>query len=157
MKTVVAIVMGFFSGLLIYFMVSMVLSDPSTSEPPSTALVAIIFFGGWALSAWAIRRGTDKLSKVFARGFLVGAAEWLAMIGVGVISGGKAAAATQATAGGSDAALAGAAVGGGMIAMFTGGISFVMALICLAGFAVAYFMGREMPKEMPSGAALKRN
>lgn len=50
--------------------------------------------------------------------------------------------------GASEAEQAGAAIGGGLVAMLTGGVSFVMALICLVGFAIAYFMGREMQPEI---------
>ncbi|MGQ4807874.1 hypothetical protein NKDENANG_01239 [Candidatus Entotheonellaceae bacterium PAL068K] len=48
---------------------------------------------------------------MFSRGFLLGAAEWLAMIPIG------------------------------------GGVAIEMAAACMLGFAVSYFIGREMKPE----------
>ena len=147
MKTVVSIIFGFLSGILLYFMAAVIAMDP-TSEPASaTILMAVFFLGGGAASAWAIRRDARSLSKVFSRGFLFGAAEWLAMIGVGVIAAGKAAASSSAMATGSDAAAAGAIIGGGLFSLLSGGFSIFMALLCLTGFAVSHSIGREMAPE----------
>jgi hypothetical protein len=146
MKALIAILMGLISGFLIYMMAAMVTTDLGRGTPPSSGFVAVTFFGGWLLSAWLLLRGARTVSKVFSRGFLLGAAEWLTMILVGVIFSSKAVASSGAGLQ-SDAAMAGAAVGGGMIAFLTGGISIFMALVCLVGFAVSYFMGREMKPE----------
>lgn len=146
MKTVVAIVMGFFSGLLIYFMAAMLTTDFSAQEQPSTPFVLLTLLGGWGLSAFILQREARSVSKVCSRGFLLGAAEWFAMIFVGLIFSGKAVSGTV-TATGSGAEKAGAALGGGAIAFITGGVSIFMALVCLIGFAVSYFIGREMKPE----------
>lgn len=66
------------------------------------------------------------------------------MAGVGVVFSGKAVSETVTRAGASDGATAGAAIGGGLLAAVTGGISIFMAVVCLIGFAIAYFTGREM-------------
>ena len=92
-------------------------------------------------------RGAKTLSKVFSRGFLLGAAEWLAMIPIGLIFAGKAVSETVTSTGDSDAVAAGAAIGGGLFTFFTGGVSIFMAIVCLIGFAVSYSMGREMRPE----------
>jgi len=139
MKTIVALAMGLLSGFMIYMMAALVFG-------PSPALVAITFLGGWALSTWVLLRGAVSVSKVFSRGFLLGAAEWLLMILVGVIFVGKMAASTGAP---SEAATAGAVVGGGLVAILTGGVSIVMAVICLIGFAISHSLGKEMRKEEP--------
>ena len=81
---------------------------------------------------------------MFCRGFLLGAAEWLAMAAVGLILSGKAVSSTMALGSGSEAEAAGAAIGGGIVALVAGGASVFMAVVCLIGFAVAYFIGREM-------------
>ena len=133
MKTAVAILMGFFSGLLIYFIAAMLFADlGGTGKGPSAAFVAVTFLGGWILSSVLLRRGAVTVSKVFSQGFLLGAAEWLVMIAAGIVFSGKAATAAGA--------------GLGIFAFFTGGISIIMAVVCLIGFAVSYFMGREMKR-----------
>jgi hypothetical protein len=153
MKIVVALLMGLCSGVMIYFMAAMTFTDISTGTGPSGALVAISFLGGWALSVWLLLRGAISISKVFSRGFLLGAAEWLMMVLVGFIFAGK----TVAAVGGvSEAASVGAAVGGGLIAFLAGGISVAMAVVCLIGFAVSYSMGKEMRKETPAPTPTKK-
>lgn len=147
MKTFVAIVMGFFSGFLIYMAAAMVTNDPASGEGPSPLFVAITFLGGWALSSYLLVRGARSVAKVLSRGFLLGAAEWFAMIFVGLVIGGRAVSGAAEAAGGSDAAAAGAAIGGGLVAMLTGGFSFAMALVCLVGFTIAHLTGREMKTE----------
>lgn len=142
MKILVALAMGFFSAFLIYMGAAMVL----VSGEPSSGFVFITFFGGWALSTFIIVRGARTLSRVFSRGFLLGAAEWLAMIPVSMIMGGKAL--TESVGeGATDAELAGATIGAGLFSAVTGGLAIAMALVCLLGFAVSYFMGREMQPE----------
>jgi len=145
MKAIIAIVMGLFSGFLIYMMAAMVFVKGGS--PPSL-FVFITFVGGWVLSSYIILRGAKTLSKVFSRGFLIGAAEWLLMIPIGLIFAGKTVSETVSTSGGSDAAAAGAVIGGGLVAFLSGGVSIFMAIVCLIGFAVSYFMGREMKPEV---------
>jgi predicted RNA-binding Zn-ribbon protein involved in translation (DUF1610 family) len=145
MKTFVAILMGLISGFLIYMMAAMLSMDPK-KPGISPGFVALFFLGGWIASAVLLRRNALSVSRVFSRGFLLGAAEWLVMIAVGFIYSGKAVSAA-ASAGGSQATTAGAAIGGGMVAFLTGGVSIFMVLVCLAGFAVSYFIGREMKAE----------
>lgn len=153
MKAIVALFMGLCSGFLIYMMVAMLLIDPIAGSRPSTAIIFVTFFGAWALSTWLLLRGAVSVSKVFSRGFLLGAAEWLLMILVGIIFAGKSAIGAGAS---SDAAAAGAAIGGGLVAMFTGGISIAMAIVCLIGFAISYSLGREMRTEIPSHTPTKK-
>ena len=142
MKTFIAILMGFFSGFLIYFELAMVFADfTGTGKVPGPLFFLITFVGGWTLTSYLIRKGANSVSKVFNRGFLIGAAEWLLMIPVGLIFSGKAVVGT-----GSHTS-AGAAIGGGIFAFLTGGIALAMALFCLIGFAISYFMGREMKPE----------
>lgn len=145
MKAIIAILMGFFSGFLIYMMASMIFV---TERVPSTEFVLITFLGGWTLSSYVLLRGAKTLSKVFSRGFLLGAAEWLMMIPVGFIFAGKNVSDTITSTGGSEAAATtGAVIGGGIVAFLTGGVSVLMAVACLIGFAISYFMGREMKPE----------
>lgn len=145
MKVVVGVVLGFLSGFLIYMATGMLFLV--TSGIPSFAPAIVMFFVGWVLSTIVLVRGARTVSKVFSRGFLLGAAEWLAMIPVGVVVGGMAISGPIAKNTGTDAEIAGAAIGAGLVSFLTGGVSVVMALICLIGFAVSYFIGREMKPE----------
>jgi hypothetical protein len=144
MKGVVATVMGFFSGLLIYFMAAMLFVDTLGHAAPSTVFVLVTFLGGWIGSAVLLARGAQTVSGVFRRGFLLGAAEWLTMALVGLIFSGRITSATIASGPASGAATAGAALGGGMAAALVGGFAVLMSVVCLIGFAIAYFIGREM-------------
>ncbi len=141
----VALAMGFFSGFLVYMAAAMLF----TEGQPSPAFVFIIFLGGWAVSVVILLRGARSVSRVFTRGFLLGAAEWLAMIPVGMILSGRHLSQT-ATRGASDAEMAGATIGAGIVSFVTGGVAIAMAIVCLVGFAVAHLMGREMKPE-PAG------
>lgn len=143
MKIFIGIILGFFSGFLIYMASAMLF----TSGEPSGAFIFATFVGGWALSTWVMVRGARTISKVFSRGFLIGAAEWLAIIPIGLVFRGKMLSETVSQGGGTDAELAGATLGAGVVSFITGGVAVVMALICLIGFAVSYFMGREMKPE----------
>jgi len=144
MKTLVAIIMGFFSGFLIYMMISMLIVDTGSRSTSSMPLVFLTFFGGWAFSSWLLLREARSVSKVFSRGFLLGAAEWLAMAFVGLIFSGRAVSTSVESGTGSGAETAGAVIGGGLVAALAGGISVFMAVVCLIGFAVSYFIGKEM-------------
>jgi len=151
MKTIVALAMGFISGFFIYMMVSMVFAD--FKSPPSPILVLLVFLGSWVLSTWLLLRGTVSVSRVFSRGFLLGAAEWLSLIPVSAIFAGKLVSSTAAT---SEAATAGAAVGGGLFTMLSSGVAIVMAVVCLICFAVSHSMGKEMKKEVASPTPTKK-
>lgn len=144
MKTLIAILMGAISGFLLYMMVALLMIGPNMSSGTMTGVVFVMFFGGWILSAWLLLRGATGPSTVFRRGFLLGAGEWLAMAAVGVIFSGKTVSSAVGASGGSDAASTGAVLGGGMFAALAGGVSVFMAVVCLIGFAIAYFTGREM-------------
>lgn len=137
--------MGFFSGFIIYMASSLLFSG---GKPPSGAFVFTTLFGGWVLSSWMLVQGTRTVSKVFARGFLLGAAEWIAMIPVGMIMSGKALTQTVAQGRGTGAEVAGATIGAGLISFLTGGVSVVMAVVCLIGFVIFHLIGREMRPEM---------
>lgn len=142
MKTLVAILLGILAGFLLYMTAAMVLTDPETG--PSGAFVAVFFVGGWIGAAYLLRRNARTVSKVVARGALLGAAQWLVVIPIGAIMGGQAA---SSATGASEAEMAGAAIGGGLITIMTGAVAVGMAVVCLIVFAVAHFMGREMAAE----------
>ena len=122
----------------------------------SRTFVAIAFFGGWAISTHLLLKGAISASKVLARSFLLGAAEWFAMIPMGFHIAGKAVSETVTRAGGSDANQVGAVIGGGILASFSGVVSVAMAVTCLIGYAITHFMTREMKPESAESAGSTR-
>ncbi len=131
----VAVAMGFFSGLLIYFEAAMVFADFTDRVSLITTLI-VTFFGGWALTSYILVKDAKSISKVFSRGFLIGAAEWLLMIPVSFIFSSK----NLASIGGQiSAEQTGAAIiGGGIVSFLTGGVAIGMAVVCLIAFAVSH-------------------
>jgi hypothetical protein len=142
-KGVVAVIAGFLSGFLIYMAAAMILTDGN----PSSVFIWIVFGGGWALSVTLLLRGARTISKVFARAFLLGAAEWLAMIPVGFIFTSKQISKTLVESM-SGAEMAGATAAAGVFSFLTGAVAVAMAVACLVGFTVAHLLGREMKPEL---------
>ena len=145
MRILVGMVLGLLSGLMIYFGSALA----SGGGEISSTFVAVTFLGGWVFSAFLMVNGARSVSRVFSRGFLIGAAEWLALIPIGMIFSGMAAS-SVVSENASGAELAGAAVGAGIFSVLTGGVAIFMALVCLIGFAVSYFIGRELKAEGPT-------
>src|SRR6185503_18525278 len=85
MKTSIAILMGSCSGLLIAIMGSWVFFALNFGGTDAIFLVLGCFVCGWIVSSCFLLLGARTPSKVLARGFLLGAAEWLLMSGGGAI------------------------------------------------------------------------
>ncbi len=139
---IIAIVMGGFSGTLIYSMLTILMENPASNARFSTNAVVVMLLGSWVLSVCILLYKTSTTTGVIKKGFLLGAAEWLLMIGATLF------AATRELAfspvGDSSGASATGAVIGGGIAVFVGGaFCFFMMLICLAGYAITHFWARE--------------
>ncbi len=143
MRIVVAIILGIMGGFLVYFELAMLFTK--MGEMPSSIFVGVTFFGGWVVTSYLMVKGTKTVTKVISRGFLIGAALWLALIPVGIIYTGSVIGELDPK---SDAELVGATLGGGIIGLLTGGVAIGMALVCLIGFAVSYSLGREMKPEV---------
>lgn len=131
MKTVIAVVMGFFSGFLLYLMAGLVVLAENPKLEALIFLVFVFFIGGWAVSSYFLTRNQPSIPTVLARGFLLGAAEWLLMIGAGFVRALRSPTVAR----------------GGIVAAFTGAVSLFMVIVCLAGFAIVYFTRQEMQKE----------
>ncbi len=148
MKLLVAIIWGFFSGLLIYFESVMIFMRDLTNQGQRvTLLILLVIFGlvgGWILTSYMILKGAKSISKVCNRGFLIGAAEWLLMIPVSFIFGGRMA---SSVADSPVVLTTGAIMGGGIFASLTSGVAIAMAVVCLIAFAVSYSLGKEMEPE----------
>jgi hypothetical protein len=144
MKSLVAILLGLLSGLLVSFEVALLLAEPDPTWRPPPSVSALTFIGGWIGASVLMARGTRSVVKVLGRGFLIGAAEWLVMIPIGFIAGARIVAALGGRMG---LPLAGMAVGGGIVAFLLAMIALVMALLCLVGFTISFLLGREMRPE----------
>lgn len=142
---VTALVMGCLSGLFLYFAAALMIGGSAMLL--SRTFVVIAFFGGWAISTHLLIKGTASASKILARGFLLGAAEWFSMIPMGFFFAGRAVSETVTRAGASDASQVGAVIGGGIFASLTGFVSVALAFTCLIGYAITHFMTREMKAE----------
>jgi hypothetical protein len=140
----IALAFGFLSGFFIYMESAMVFY--STPEDISGLFVFITFVGGWVFTAFIILRGTDKISEVFSRGFLVGAVEWFAMIPIGIFFTGKTTAqAIQETS--LETGIAGAGLAFGFISIIGTGLAIFMTIVCLIGFIISFLVGREKWKK----------
>ena len=144
MKVLIAIIMGFFSGFLFCLESATVFANPSQREGPGLLFLFVTFLGGWTLTSYLIIKGAKRVSKVFNRGFLIGATEWLLMIPVGLIFTGKAVVGTAAQ---TSTEQAGAATLRTIFSFLTGGTAVIMAAVCLIGFAISYLSGKEMKPE----------
>jgi uncharacterized protein UPF0547 len=146
MTILVAIIMGFFSGLLISIELRMVFF---TNLYDKSAIIKMLFtivtfVGSWAFTTYLIAKGAKSVSKAFGRGFLIGAAEWLLAIPVTFISGSKALSYATWNRGENIGA---AIIGGSIFTFLTSGFAITMAVICLLAFAVSYYLGKEMKPE----------
>jgi hypothetical protein len=141
-KVYVGLLLGLFSGFLLCLMGAMLFWDSTwfPDNPPGASELPLPFFllfvSGWALSSWLFVRGAQTIPTVCSRGFLLGTAEWLVMIFVGIIYASKHSVDAVTSTG-----------SGELLPIVIGAISFFMALVCLACFAVSYFWGREVKKE----------
>lgn len=143
MRKALGLLLGLFSGLLIYLITAMFFLASGTVPP--WFLVGIVV-AGTALCSWLILRGTQWPMQVLARGSLIGAVLWLLMIPATMILAAKGASAV-AVSGASDAEQTGALIGSGLIAMMGVGLSLAMILICVACHVIARVLLRIMGRK----------
>jgi len=136
MKTSIAILMGSCSGLLIAIMGSWLFFALNFVGYEATFPVLGCFVGGWIVSSCFLLLGARTISKVLARGFLLGAAEWLLMIG-----GGSIRASRMETMDGVGMMIAASAM-----------VSLLMVALCLIGFAIVQFWRRKMEPELSTSS-----
>ena len=144
MKFIVALIAGALSGFLIYTTAFLLFMSGTDAVP--FWFVPVTFLGGWVISTYLLLRGARIVSKVISRAFLLGAAEWFAIIPAGVIMGGKALVETTDELS-SDAEMAGATIGAGLITFLTGGVAIAMIFVCLLGYFITFLMAREMKSD----------
>lgn len=144
MKIAVAIVLGFCAGALSYVAVAMLMSA-ATKDSGMIVFAFGVFFAVWITSTLWMRRGAKRVSTVCRRGFLLGAAMWMAMLPFGFLV--SAQLHTHSRSGSLSNAEAGAI---SIVGIVTGGLSILMAFGCLVCFAVAYLIGRETEPSCPT-------
>jgi hypothetical protein len=139
MRILSALLVGLFSGFLIYMMSAMLAGTDNITP----WLILVTFLGGWGLSTFLVLNGATTSSKVWARGGLLGAAEWMLAGLVAVIYSGKTLGETHALNTSNSAYQAGAVVGAGVVSMMGIGLAVFMAITCL----IVYFIASRTPKE----------
>lgn len=148
MRYIVGIVMGFISGLLIYFILALLFFE--SRGPLPSWIVPVGFFGGWAISSWLFIRNTTTAGRVASRAFLFGAGEWVVMIFAGFVGSGRSIAqATASNPGGQyeSAYTTGAVLGGGFSFIMIAVMSVVLGIACVIGYLVTKNMGGELQSE----------
>lgn len=143
MKHVIATLIGFLSGFMLYMATAITFSAKS-GEVPTIAWIS--FLAGWGFTHYFCVKNTTKSLKVLSRGLLIGCLEWVLMIFAGFIMSSRAVVETTANSS-SSAESAGAAIGGGLAAMFTGAFSGIMAAVCFFLFLVTYFLSKEFKED----------
>lgn len=137
MKVLSGVIVGLFSGFLIYMMAAML----AGGAPITADFVFFTFIGGWALSTFFVLKGSTTASKVWARGGLLGAAEWM-LVGLStLVYSGKTLGDMGAYKAGS--AQTGAVLGAGLFSMMGVGLAVFMSFPCL----IVYFIASRSPKE----------
>lgn len=143
MRILSGLFLGGVSGFLIYFILAMAVG----AKDIGSGFVAVTFLGGWAATSFLLLRGSKTTSKVWSRGALVGAAEWLAMIAATWLLAGHAFTKTVGAAGDTGGASVGAGIGAGIAGFLGTGISGFMVFVCLMTWFIASRMNKEMKSE----------
>jgi hypothetical protein len=113
-------------------------SAPQTNNISVAAF--ILFSGGVAVSMYLIIRGAETVSKVVAHGCLLGAVEWLLLIGIGHMRSDL----LIKTLTNSNFIMAVSWFSGNLVPTTISYISIAMTIACSIGFAVMYLINREM-------------
>lgn len=119
MKHALATIIAFFSTVLILETLDLIFFDMRDKGGVPT-ITWLGFLGGWIGTHYIVVKGTNRLSIVLSRGCLIGAIEWFAITFLGFILSA------------SDVDVQGLA---------SMEISAFMAVVCLIGFGIAYFIG----------------
>jgi hypothetical protein len=139
MRTFVAIVLGFLSGLVLFLLAATLIGD-TISAGPALAVAFVALLAAWTISTYFIRRNAATTSTVLCRGFLLGTVEWLAVIPATRTSPEDYKNLPNAVP---------AVVGEALIRLLAAAI----AASCLIAFGVAYFVGRRVSADAPARCA----
>ena len=140
---ILAVLLGILSGTLLSIEFDMLLK---LEDGLLSNMAFILLTAG---SMYILIRGSRSPAVVLMKGFLMGAVVWFAMLPVGSISAGRVAKeAIGRSAADKDLLGAGAGLaGGGLFALVSWAIALIMAVLCLIGFAITFFVCRERTRE----------
>jgi hypothetical protein len=140
LRIVSALLVGLLSGFLIYIIFGLVIGPKDVSP----RFIMTTFLGGWALTTYVVLNGTSTAAKVWSRGGLLGAGEWL-LVGLAMlVYNGRTVAESEAVNGGNRVADFGpwwTYFHDGII-----GLAAFMAIPCL----LIYFLARRIPNDAGS-------
>jgi len=138
LRIVSALLVGLFSGFLIYVIFGLVIGPKDVSP----LFIMTTFLGGWAVTTVVVLNGTSTAGKVWSSGGLLGAGEWL-LVGLAMlVYNGRTVAESEAVKAGNHLADSGAILGG-LTSMMTIGLAAFMAIPCL----IIYFMARRLSND----------
>ena len=80
MRTTAAITLGFLSGVMLFLLTVMLADYRTSAGAPTPPLAYVALVAGGVISAYLLRRNAAGTAAVLLRGFLLGAAEWLAFL-----------------------------------------------------------------------------
>jgi len=115
----------------------MLISPGAAATSRDFTLAFIVLFAVWAGTSYGVLRGTVSTSKVWARGALIGAAEWMVAGIVPLIFSSRMLAKEAVRPGVTGAEQAGATIGTGLVGMMGIGMGVFMAIVCLIIYAIA--------------------
>ncbi len=142
MKVLSAILVGLLSGFMIYMLVAMVIIGAESSSDADTYNFYLSFLGGWIVSSYGVSRGADSASRVWARGALIGAIEWMIVGFIAVVYGG--ATLTETTKGVTPSSeIVGAGLVAGLFLKMGLWVAVFMALVCLIVYFITKLSGEE--------------
>ena len=141
MKLVSALFIGVLSASLVLFM-TMWIMIATQGAPSYPGTLIGVFTGAWLITVLLVSRGARSPAKVWARGSLLGAAEWLAFGFITVLSSAHTLAISR-TPRMSNAEVLGAGLWAGFTTFLGLVVGLFMAIFCL----VTWFVAKKMQDE----------
>ena len=140
LRIVSALLVGLLSGFLIYIIFGLVIGPKDVSP----LFIMTTFLGGWALTMYVVLNGASTPGKVWSRGGLLGAGEWL-LVGLAMVVYNGRTVESEAVNGGNRVADFGPMFDG-LTSMMGLGLAAFMAIPCL----IIYFLARRIPNDAGS-------
>lgn len=138
LRIVSALLVGLFSGFLIYVIFGLVIGPKDVSP----LFIMTTFLGGWAVTTYVVLNGASTAGKVWSSGGLLGAGEWL-LVGLAMfVYNSRTVAESEAVKGANPSADSGA-IFDGLTSMIGIGLAALMAIPCL----IIYFVARRISNE----------
>jgi hypothetical protein len=138
LRIVSALLVGLFSGFLIYIIFGFVIGPKDVSP----LFIMTTFLGGWAVTTYVVLNGASTAGKVWSSGGLLGAGGWL-LVGLAMlVYNGRMLAESEAVKDGNPIADS-CAIFGALTSMIGIGLTGFIAIPCL----IIYFVARRISNE----------